>query len=287
MLEIEGAVCYIRVMKNIHEKFVEYGRNARKWINECKMLLPEIKKQAIWQKKGFGSIYEYAAKLAGLSRSQVDEALWILNKIEDKPALMKIVEKKGINSVRPVATIATKENQQFWAEKAKEMSKNTLQSYVREFRTGPTKNQKTIQMTLSQQTAAKLKKIKGDRSWEEIMIELLENQTIQKPDAIESNSHYIPAAIKKYVVRKYHGLCAFPGCCKEYKELHHIYRFSLFGVHDPDKIVPLCKSHHDLTHHGLIENETKSPEKWEIREFAEAIHPNFEIDEYVQKCRSG
>lgn len=274
-------------MKNIHEKFVEYGRNARKWINKCKMLLPEIDRQKIWYEKGFGSIYEYASKLAGLSHGQVRDALRIMKKIEDKPALMKVAEEKGINSVRPVATIANEQNQEFWAEKALEMSKHTLEAYVRESGPGTTLDQKTIQMTLSQNTAAKLEKIKGDRDWEEVILELIEPEILQKPAPVESKSPYIPAAIKKYVVQKYNGFCAFPGCCKEYAELHHTYRFSLTRVHDPDKIVPLCKSHHDLAHHGLIENETKSPEKWLIREFAEAIHPKFEIDEYVQKCRSG
>ncbi len=287
MLEIRLAVCYILTMRNIHEKFVEYGRNARKWINECKMLLPEIDRQKIWYEKGFGSIYEYASKLAGLSHGQVRDALRIMKRIEDKPALIEVAKEKGINAVRPVATIATKKNQEFWAEKAQIMSKNTLMAFVRSSGTGPTLNQKTIQMTLSQKTVAKLEKIKGDRDWEEIMIELLEAKALQKPAPVESKNHYIPAAIRNFVIQKYHGLCAFPGCCKEYEELHHTYRFSLFGVHDPDQIVPLCKSHHDLAHHGLIENETKSPEKWEIREFAEVIHPNFEIDEYMQKCRSG
>jgi hypothetical protein len=98
-------------MKNdeLHEKFVEYGRNAKEWMRKCVLLLPEIEKERIWKKKGFGSIYEYAAKLAGMSRWQVEDALRILKKIGDKPFLQQVVEKKGINSVRPVVTIATKE----------------------------------------------------------------------------------------------------------------------------------------------------------------------------------
>jgi len=274
-------------MENLHEKFVEYGSNARKWINKCKMLLPEIDRQKIWYKKGFGSIYEYAAKLAGLSHGQVRDALRIMKKIEDKPALLKVAEKKGLNSVRPIANVATEETQEFWAEKAQEMSKNTLELYVRESGPSTTLAQKTIQMTLSQEIAVKLEKIKGDRDWEEVILELMEAKTINKPEPVESKSAYIPAAIKQYVIQKYHGFCAFPGCCKEFDELHHTYRFALTGVHDPDQIVPLCRAHHNLAHHGLIQNESKAPEKWHIREYAEIEHPKFEIDEYVQRCRSG
>ncbi|MFA5829701.1 MAG: hypothetical protein WC843_04355 [Candidatus Gracilibacteria bacterium] len=120
--------------KILHEKFVTFGRNAKEWIWKCSLLLPEIEKQEIWKKKGFGDIYEYAAKLAGMSHPAVDDALWVLKKIEDKPALLKVVETKGINAVRPVVTIATRENMDFWAEKAMQMSHHTLQTYVRELR---------------------------------------------------------------------------------------------------------------------------------------------------------
>src|SRR3989338_3776047 len=87
----------------LHEQFVGYGQNAKLWMRKCELLLPEIEKMQIWRKKGFASIYEYAAKLAGMNRSKVDDALWILRKIEDKPALIKVASEKGINAVRPVA----------------------------------------------------------------------------------------------------------------------------------------------------------------------------------------
>lgn len=76
-------------MKNIHEQFVFHGKNANKSLNECKMLLPEIERQMIWREKGFVSIYEYAAKLACMSRGQVDDALRIMKRIEDKTALYR------------------------------------------------------------------------------------------------------------------------------------------------------------------------------------------------------
>ncbi len=160
-------------MENLHQKFVKYGANAKVWINKCKMLLPEIDREGIWHEKGFGSIYEYAAKLAGLSHGQVRDALRIMKKIEDKLALLKVAEKKGLGSVRPAATIATQETQEFWAEKAEEMPVHTLETYVKASRHVTTFAQQTIQMTLSQKTAKKLEAIKGDRDWEEIVLELL------------------------------------------------------------------------------------------------------------------
>ncbi|MFA5828981.1 MAG: hypothetical protein WC843_00585 [Candidatus Gracilibacteria bacterium] len=120
--------------KILHEKFVTFGRNAKEWIWKCSLLLPEIEKYEIWKKKGFRDIYEYAAKLAGMSHPSVDDALWVLKKIEDKPALLKVVETKGINAVRPLVKIATQEDANFWAEKAMEMSNHTLRTYVQEFK---------------------------------------------------------------------------------------------------------------------------------------------------------
>lgn len=118
--------------KILHEKFQKYGANAREWTRKCALLLPEIAKHRIWEQKRFGDIYEYAAKLAGMSRPVVDDSLRVLRKIEDKPDLQKVVELKGIGAVRPVAAIATPETQAFWAEKAMQMSKHTLEVYVRD-----------------------------------------------------------------------------------------------------------------------------------------------------------
>ncbi len=118
--------------KILHQKFMQYGANAKEWMRKCVLLLPEIEKHRIWEKKGFGSIYEYAAKLAGMSRNTVDDAMRILRKIENEPALQKVVEQKGLNSVRPVVAIATPETAGFWAEKAMLMSRHTLETYVKE-----------------------------------------------------------------------------------------------------------------------------------------------------------
>jgi len=120
----------------IHRNFVRYGASAKEWMRKCVLLLPEIEKHRIWEKRGFGSIYEYAAKLAGMSQNTVNDALRILKKIEDKPALKQVVEEKGLNAIRPIVTIATPETESFWAEKAMTMSKHTLEVYVKESRTG-------------------------------------------------------------------------------------------------------------------------------------------------------
>ena len=266
--------------KSLHEKFVFYGKNAREWMRKCTLLLPEIEKHEIWKKHGFTCIYEYAAKIAGMSRNTVDESLRVLRKIEDKPELKKAIEEKGINSVRLVANLATPETDKFWAEKIKEMSSYTLATYVKEFRKNenqahfemeiPTAPQiQSITIELDPKIANQLQKLKGQGNWNELMQKLLQAYQAQveakKPIPQENAKRYIPAKIKQHALSKTNNTCAFPGCTKEYKYLHHTWRFALTKTHDPDSLIPLCKAHEHLVHAGLIENEDLPPENWKIK----------------------
>src|SRR3989338_3928277 len=120
--------------QELYARCQQYGLNARLWQRKFASLLPEVEERKLYQRKGYGSIYEFAAKLAGMSQHSVDVALWVFKKIADKPELQTVAEEKGFQAVRPVAAIATQETAQFWAEKAQTMSKHTLATYVHDFR---------------------------------------------------------------------------------------------------------------------------------------------------------
>ena len=188
----------------IHGQFVEYGRNAREWTRKCEMLLPHVERERVWEKKGYASIYHYAAVLAGMSRPKVDEALRVMRGIEDKPELLRVAEQKGLQAVRPVVALATQETASFWAEKSEILSKNTLEVYVKEWKKldGERKIQSVgqaeilpredleleLRMYLRQETIDELKKLKGPESWENLMKEFLEMRRekleAQKPEAV-------------------------------------------------------------------------------------------------------
>jgi hypothetical protein len=119
-----------------HRQFIEYGRNAKEWMRKCALLLSQIEKQQIWRKKRFHNIYDYAAKLAGMSHDQVNEALRIVGKAENLPALKEVISLKGLNAVRPIIAIATEENQKFLAEKAMSMSNGTLRMFIKHYKNG-------------------------------------------------------------------------------------------------------------------------------------------------------
>ena len=270
-------------MEDIHKKFVKFGANARMWMRKCELLLPEIAEKEIWKKKRFGSIYEYAAKLAGMNRDKVNECLRIHGHIEDKPELMEVAEKKGLGSVRPVATIATQEDAGFWAEKAETMGKNALEVYTREFRpsTAPQPVRLQILVNLKPELAKRFEKLQNRDDFEDLVEKFLD-QIEEKPEPVETESRHIPNKIQKYICDRSGNVCEYPGCNRRADLFHHIDRFATHHCHDPDKIRHFCKGHHDLAHRGLIENEDKPPEFWEIREKPEPT----EVDRLVQEFKA-
>lgn len=299
----------------LHCRFSEYGMNAKEWLRKCALMLPEIDERRIWAKRGFGSLFEYAAKLAGMSKGQVWDALRIVRKVEDKPALIKVIEEKGVNAVRPVVSIVTQENQEFWAEKARVLSKNELEVFVKDFRrqsdyvgsvnvnvngsesctsttTQPVKSSKNCEISegsglglgaklevsnsgscstieVSKEMFERLQKIKGGKSWDEVMGELLlARETLleqEKPEAVATESRHIPENIRKFVMKRDAGMCVFPGCTNPVSELHHTQGFSVEHVHDPDKIYSLCRAHHSLAHRGLVVGEEGAVRDWKVK----------------------
>jgi len=77
---------------NLHKEFVRLGKERRTISNELVALLPEIYRLRIYEQKGYATIYDYAARIAGLSTGVVAKALKVAKLLEDKPIL------KGIKS---------------------------------------------------------------------------------------------------------------------------------------------------------------------------------------------
>jgi len=344
----------------LHQEFQAYGKNAKHWIRKCQLLLPKIRDEEVWKKKGFSSIYEYAAKLAGMSHNSVNEALRVLDKIEDKPLIREKVEKYGVNRVAPVVRMVTKETQEFWANKVEKMSLHTLKTYVREHKlkyglvdqgqriedregcmsndvkvmqgkvstsekSQPSTSPKiSMYMKLDVEVIEQLKKLKGNRDWNEVIKDLLEggvqveqegeskdvmsvdqssvtNSPEEIPQPVNTGKRYVPAKIRKHVIKKTSGCCAYPGCTKPYEILHHTKRFALDSTHDPMTLQPLCKAHERIAHAGLIENEESIPVQqlvsnksvdaqgskeirlnWNIRKEPDIDDSKYQIDKKVQ-----
>lgn len=162
---------------------------------------------------------------------------------------------------------------------------------------------KVVGMDLEIEIIEQLEKLKGKEDWNELMKKLLElheeklqsekpetvkvTAGVDKPEAVLANHQYfsrnIPLRIKKYIINRTNGQCAFPGCKKEYKILHHTERFSLNKEHNPDTIVALCKSHERLVHKGFIANENEQPQNWKFQKNPNTLDPKFAVDQLVAK----
>ena len=385
--------------KELYQKCQLYGGEARKWAKRFADLLPEVARRELFRKYKFYSIYEFAAKLAGMKRETVVDILRVAQKLEDKPLLRAQMETAGWGKLKVVAGIATKENEKMLAEKVATMSLATLSTFVQEIRkqnsndvqsridSGENEILRAIQpeqanlletaqevrcgdceqqllsaqteesqqqlapmqtfaptqmparifvrLLLTPKNELKLKELQIKLSREqkapvdlnevfETLLDAYERQqtrpAVQKkqnvPDKvkrglhvarqrkatsfntianlrfairqkvssctlIKSPSHHTPAKTKKTLHQKFASRCAWSGCTKLPEIFHHTLRFSLNPSHNPDHIVPLCKNHERLAHHGLIENEEKSPETWRLKFEADKNTLKYQIDQKV------
>jgi hypothetical protein len=112
----------------------QFGGNALKWRWKFAGLLPEVNRRLLYEKKGFSSIFEFGAKLAGMSREQVSRTLNLEKNFEDKPALKSILVngEVSINKLARIASIATIDNQEDLAEYVKTLSKNAIEAFVKD-----------------------------------------------------------------------------------------------------------------------------------------------------------
>lgn len=108
-------------------------------------LLPEIYRRELrertagrswFQKRGFSCVYEFAAKLGGISREQVDEYIRIEKKCEDKLLLKEalVSGEVSINKLSRIMSIATIENQRDLLGKVQKLSKAALDVYVKDLK---------------------------------------------------------------------------------------------------------------------------------------------------------
>lgn len=284
--------------KQLHQKFVQLGRQLHRVTYELLEILPEIYAKNIHIQQGYATIYEYAGRLTGLSRSVVQKVLRAEKHLEAKPALKKLVGKVGIHKVDLVARIATPENERQWAEKVEHMSKPALQELAKEVRAKslPGENFSTSEMKFGKCQAAeqkitieldeemqflflKLKNKHGknmnNKAMLKILLKKIAKQEFPKKNPRKRNvektaikdrkmkvTRYIPSAQKRQAISKTDGHCSYPNCNKPSQHIHHPERFSQTKTHN--NLKPVCRVHHEFAHNGLIENETQETNKWQL-----------------------
>ena len=239
-------------------------------------MLPEAYERRIHEKKGYGSIFEYAAKICGLSKRQVREVLNLEEKFREVPQLHKLLVSGEVssNKLSRVAPIATKENEEELAQRVKTLSKNAIETMARDFKNensengnGLSKPKNEAQLTpgrkledefkLSEEVQEKLQELhqKGHDA-NEILLGLLEKREeeiqTEKDQIAQSlpakSSRNVPVRTIKILKKEFGNKCAVPGCRKLSKILHNTNRFALTKQHNPHFMAPLCKGHHEIAH---------------------------------------
>lgn len=143
-------MCYRRHMKDFNFDVVpselsdedlfarcqQYGLNAKTWLRRFAGLLPEVAKRRLHRRRGFLSIHDFAAKLAGMSEYNVDRIFNIFRNIENKPVLRRLFESgsEGWSKIEKVAYVSTPETDKYWAEKLVQLSTGALTAYVQNYR---------------------------------------------------------------------------------------------------------------------------------------------------------
>lgn len=264
-----------------------YGEQARKWRQRFLGLLPEVRRRGLYEKKGFSSIFEFAAKLAGVSKEQVQRVLHLEERFEDKLVLKTMLEngEVSVNKLARIASIATPSNQEVLAQQVKILPKAALETLVRDekFARQDGLNKGNFHhnsvpghriedqsifdanfLELSEEAKSQLYELKQKGiDISKLIIEFLRKREMEIAQEKErlaagtgedsrtrlaASSRYIPVEIKRILQKEHGDKCSIQSCQKKAETIHHTQRFALSRSHDPHFLAPLCKEHHIIAH---------------------------------------
>jgi len=256
---------------------IRYGEEARKWRNKFLGLLPEIDRRKLYEKHHCSSIFEFAFKVAGVSKEQVMRILSLHNRFEEMPVLRELLTsgEVSVSKMARVASVATKENEEVIANQVQLLSQAAVETFVRDMRSvesdfvhGENLVVRTHKLEIdhnfelaedvkNQLAELKNKGIDIDEELRLFLKQREENIQQEKEEIAERErgtaatkhpSRYIPKNIKN-ILKKEHGTkCSMPTCRKSAQEIHHTQRFALAKTHNPHYLAPLCKTHHAIAH---------------------------------------
>lgn len=260
-------------MKISDEKLLQlcerFGRRALLWRRKFIGLLPEVNRRRLYERRGCQSIFEFAAKLAGVSEEQVRRAVNLSYEFRDKPALQQLLTSGsvGLSKLARVASVATPENEFELAEKVRLLPQKALETLVRDERVSEKQNGSAkplfevksvrahMTFELSVEVVEELNCLhEQGQDVNAILLELLAQRKLrieQKKEVLAgeaARSRTIPTKIRRVLHEEYGQKCSIATCQKPSEEIHHTQRFSLSHSHDPHYLAPLCREHHQLAH---------------------------------------
>jgi len=257
--------------QELYKKAKFYGQNALLWRQKFLGLLPEVQKRRLYLAKGFGSVFEFAFKLAGVSEEQVRRVLNLERKFMGTPVLKSLLEsgEVSVNKLARVASIASPQNEVELAEAVQLLPKSAVETLVRDEKSldvnsfgQPLFDEKSVPghtqaLQISEAVKARLAELQEKAiDLSALLTELLDKREAEIAEEKASiretlevaKSRHVSARIKRLVQKENGTKCSIPTCTRPAEQLHHTQTFALSHRHDPHYLAPLCKDHHTIAH---------------------------------------
>jgi len=270
--------------KELYNLCRKYGAQAKLWRQKFIGLLPEVDRRYLYLDKGFSSIFEFAAKLGGLSRLQTQRAIQIDKRCE-KEGLDELREvftngEVSMHKMARVMSVANQDNEEEMVGAVKEYSKNALETFIRDtryvqksvpghtFDDDMSQEEANLDFKLNDELIAKLNEMhnkghdvneilgelltKREEGIQEekgkVAEEIVEKEERKRTQGDGEVSRHIPMKVKRILVKEHGAKCSIPHCTKPAATFHHTMRFANHRTHDPRFIAPLCHGHHEVAH---------------------------------------
>jgi len=101
-------------------------------------LLPEVFRRRLFERRGFSSIYHFAAEIGGVSKQLVEEVLRLEKRFKEMPNLHFALVKGeiGMSKLARIASVVEIGNEAVMCEKIRNLSRRAVDILVREMRSG-------------------------------------------------------------------------------------------------------------------------------------------------------
>ncbi len=245
-------------------------------------LLPEVNARRLYERRNFRSIYHFAAILGGVSEQLVNDVLRLERRFEEMPRLHAALVKGeiGLSKLARIASVVEVRNEGEICEKIRTLSRRAVDVLVKEIKMesegavehdGLFERENEVKSlagqnhdfeilnALSPEVKMKLKELLDKEiDINEIILEALagrNSEIVDKEEEIgvevgrvQSQSRHIPVKIRKILKMKFGSKCADSDCRNCSEHIHHEKPFVYYAEHDPRRMKPLCRGHHELEH---------------------------------------